>query len=150
MIKRLTCAAFMVLVASSSSFAGPIGWQQPFFTYSPGAVAFEDIAWTPLELAAYEAYGGYFANIRRPQFETPIPELFVGTMDFSIEDEVGMAPKTSLVPTFLSQEYAFAGFAIASAPPPPQQDVPVPEPSILALVGSGLLLGSRALRRLRR
>jgi len=146
-LKRLTCATFMVLVASGVAHAGPIGWQQPYFTHSPGAVAFEDIAWTPLELAAFHAYGGYFANIRRPQFETPMPTFVVETPDFAIEDEIRITLNSVSGPTFMPFQSAFESFSIASEPPLEQGDVPVPEPSVLALVGSGLLLGSRALRR---
>lgn len=150
MLKRLTCAAFMALVVNGVAYAGPIGWQQPYFTYSPGALAFEDIPWTPLELAAFHAYGGYFANIRRPQFETPLPQFVVETPDYSIEDEFRVALNSPPAPTFLALQSGFHGFesfALASEPLTEERDVPVPEPSILALVGSGLLLGSRALRR---
>jgi hypothetical protein len=81
-------ALVLSLALTGSVQAGPLDWQQPYFTYSPGAVDFEDIEWTPLEFAAFSAYGGYFANIRRPRFETPLPNLFFQEPDFSLEDEV--------------------------------------------------------------
>lgn len=139
-------ALVLALAFAGTADAGPVGWQQPYFTYSPGAVDFEDIEWTPLEFAAFSAYGGYFANVRRPKFETPLPQLFFQTPDFGMEDEFQFQANVSMLPTFLPQDAVFQGLSLTSLPDEEQQ-TSVPEPGTLALVGVGLLAVSRSLRR---
>lgn len=137
-----------VLATLGTAQAGPIGVQQPYFTYSPGAVSFEDIQWTPLEYAAFSAYGGYFANIRRPRFETPLPQFSFPEPEFGVEDEVKIYANVFAVPTFIPQADAFKPNMLAmSFSEPPDQPDAVPEPGTLALVGVGLLAVSRGLRR---
>lgn len=146
MLTRIIGTTLIVVAATSGvALAGPIGWDQPYFTYSPGAQHFEDIEWTPLEFAAFSAYGGYFANVRRPRFETPLPQLFIEPQAFGLEDEVRFSANGEPGPTFLPVYPAFASFSTTTSEP--NEDVPVPEPGILALIGTGLLVGSRALRR---
>lgn len=149
MLKHFIGASLLVLVVSAGhAQAGPIDWQQPYFTYSPGAQDFEQFEWTPLEFAAFSAYGGYFANVRQPRFETPLPDLFVEPELFGFEDEVKFAANVQPGPTFLPQPSAFP----TSAPMTFVGEEPgdeVPEPGMLALIGGGLLVGSRVLRRRR-
>lgn len=143
-------ALVLTLAAAGTAHAGPLSTEQPYFTYSPGAIAFEDINWTPLEFAAFAAYGGYFANIRRPRFETPLPQLFLDEPAFGIEDEVKIHAETPFVPTFLPQQSAFTALNVSStfvAEPLQAQPESIPEPGTLALVGLGLLGASRSLRR---
>lgn len=147
MFKSIVGTALVLSLALTGSVqAGPLDWQQPYFTYSPGAVDFEDIEWTPLEFAAFSAYGGYFANIRRPRFETPLPNLFFQEPDFSLEDEVKIQANVSGVPTFMPLPEGFQAFSMMSVPDDEEQ-TPVPEPGALALIGVGLLAASRSLRR---
>lgn len=146
MFKHIVGTALVVsLAVAGTASAGPVGWQQPYFTYSPGAVDFEDIEWTPLEFAAFSAYGGYFANIRRPRFETPLPQLFFQDKDFGLEDELKIQMNVLLGPTFLPQEAAFSSLSLTSGPEGEQASVP--EPGVLALIGVGLLAASRTVRR---
>ena len=151
MFKHLVRTALVLTLAQVSVVhAETIGWQQPYFTYSPGAVDFEDIEWTPLEFAAFSAYGGYFANIRRPRFETPAPHLIFQDADFGIEDEVKINANVLAGPTFMPQIEGFQVFAMSSPLELEEeisQDASVPEPGLLALIGIGLLGASRSLRR---
>lgn len=142
-------ALLLVLTMAGTAQAGPIGWQQPYFTYSPGAVDFEDIAWTPLDLAAFNAYGGYFANVRRPRPGNPVPDPFLAVVDHGFEDEVLIQAKTPVVPTFLPVGAVFEPFTLTpfANDPDPDPNAPVPEPGTLALVGIGLLAASRTVRR---
>ena len=144
-------ALVAVLALAGTTHAGPIGVQHPYFTYSPGAVDFEDIKWTSLDYAVFTAYGGYFANVRQPRAGTPIPLVFVQNADFGIEDEVNIQAnvlnRLTLVTSFAPAAYSLV----------PQDDVydaqkdepSVPEPGAFAfaLVGIGLLAVSRSLRR---
>jgi hypothetical protein len=139
-------ALVLALVAAVPAQAGPMAWQQPYFTYSPGAVDFEDIEWTPLEYAAFSAYGGYFANIRRPRNETPLPELFLPLAVFMVEDEVKIQANAFIVPTFIPIDGGFQAYGLTTAPDEPET-TSVPEPGMLALIGAGLLAASRSLRR---
>lgn len=148
MFKLIAGTTLVFSLGLGTAQAGSIDWQQPYFTYSPGAVDFEDISWTPLDFAAFSAYGGYFANVRQPRFETPLPQLFFQEPDFGIEDEVKIQANGLMAQTFVP---LFAPFAFASIDLNGDGDLPpgpsVPEPGTLALVGVGLLAVSRSLRR---
>lgn len=141
MFKHLVGTALVVTLAGSGvAVAGPIA--QPYFTYSPGALDFEDIEWTPLDFAAFSAYGGYFANVRRPRYETPLPQLFHQEPDFGIEDEFRLQSNAFEMQTYVPVQAAFVVSQDEN-----QNGVHVPEPGLLALIGVGLLAGSRSLRR---
>lgn len=137
-------AVVAMLGFAGTTQAAPIGAQQPYFTYSPGAVDFEEIAWTPLDYAAFTAYGGYFANVRQPRVDTPLPQLFFQNADFGIEDEVNVQANVFKSPTFVP---AFALASVTTQDEAEADATSVPEPGTLALVGIGLLAGSRSLRR---
>ena len=137
------------LALAGTAQAGSIEWQQPYFTYSPGAVDFEDIDWTPLDFAAFSAYGGYFANVRQPRFETPLPQLFFEEPGFGIEDEVKMQTNVLISQTFVPffGPLAFSVLSLDDLDQDLPQGASVPEPGTLALVGIGLLAVARSLRR---
>lgn len=145
MLKHLVRSAVAVTLLAGTAQAGPIGLEQPYFTYSPGAVDFEDIQWTPLEVAAFSAYGGYFANIRRPRHETLLPQVFLREPDLGLEDEVVITPYSAITATFASQYIAAQPPSFSSIDS--VEGTSVPEPGTLALVGIGLLAASRSLRK---
>lgn len=148
MFKLIAGTTLVLSLGIGTAQAGQIDWQQPYFTYSPGAVDFEDIDWTPLDFAAFSAYGGYFANVRQPRFETPLPQLFFLEPDFGIEDEVKIQVNGLMAQTFVPSFTPLAFSAINLDGDEDQTPGPsVPEPGTLALVGVGLLAVSRSLRR---
>lgn len=146
---------FALAVLSGTAHADTIGWQQPpqppqpYFTYSTGALAFEHISWTPLDFAAFAAYGGYFANVRRPEFETAVP-TFQPLDTYGIDDEFSLLMDLQFTPTptFMAAEGAFESLAFDD-PSEPSRSAAIAEPGTLALVGLGLLALSRQLRRRR-
>ena len=151
-VKQLFGTSVLALtVLSGTAHADSIGWQQPqpYFTYSTGALAFEHLSWSPLDFAAFAAYGGYFANVRRPEFETA-PPVFQPLATYGIDDEFSLLMDIQFTPTvtFMPSEGAFQSLEFDDPADSPQSAA-IPEPGTLALVGLGLLGLSRQLRRRR-
>ncbi len=153
MLRRIIPASALVLAVATSASAGSIGAQSgavlPYgFMYSPSSSPFEAFEWTPLDFAAFSAYGGDFANVRKPvsplyfSVEPILPPEPPG-----FEDEQGTLQMLSMpqVEGFSAGEARMA-FMMAVAPPEEPEN-PVPEPGTLALIGLGLLGASARLRR---
>ena len=144
---RTVCLALVLTVSVSlSAVAGPIGpYDQPTPygpVYSASSSPFESFNWTPLDFAAFQAYGGDFANVRKPVaqfhfFESPVPPPGAPGPD----DELGFA-RLRNVPFFeeVPDDLGFSAQALV-------QTESVPEPGTLLLVGLGLLGASTRLRR---
>lgn len=133
------------LLAAAPAVAGPIGFggASPYGPmYSASSSPFEAFEWTPLDLAAFNAYGGDFANVRKPV--TPI---------YFYED---LTPPPA--PPGPDDEQAFLAFSPMSAPTPTMAALTmdasaraaesVPEPGALFLIGLGMLGASTKLRRM--
>ncbi len=154
MLRRIIPASALVLAVATSAFAGSIGAQSgavlPYgFMYSPSSSPFEAFEWTPLDFAAFAAYGGDFANVRKPV--SPIyfaAEPLLPSEPPGFEDEQGTLQMLSM-PRFegFSAGEARMAFMMMAAPPPEEPENPVPEPGTLALIGIGLLGASARLRR---
>ncbi len=156
MLRTFFGVCLVVVVGSAGvAEAGPIGHQQPYFTYSPGAPTFESFNWTHLEFAAFSAYGGYFANVRRPEFETPLPHILPTNALLGIDDEFNLDPykQSPAQLSFLPGETDLFASAFTHSvdlnDENPQDGSSIPEPGTLALVGLGLLGLSRSLARRR-
>jgi hypothetical protein len=108
--------------------------------YSPSSSPFEAFEWTPLDFAAFSAYGGDFANVRRPVtpvyfFEDPVqPPAERGLDDEQANLRLQATPYFEASAMSLNDEEA-------------TQSEPIPEPGALLLVGLGLLGASTRLRR---
>jgi hypothetical protein len=151
MVRHTFLAAILTLVLglpAAANTIGPASGQLPTgFLYSPSSSPFEAFDWTSLDFAAFAAYGGDFANVRRPAeqiffFEdqyltsaTTGPEdeqhlLFLQAMPYVEE-----LPAES--PQFVYDEQPEASDALPS----------IPEPGIAMMVGIGLLGLSHRIRR---
>ncbi len=155
MLRRFVLGCALSLAMAGSAVAGSIGPQTsglPYgFLYSPSSSPFEAFEWTPLDFAAFSAYGGDFANVRKPVspiyfFEDPAgapqpqgPDDEHGAMQI-----MGMSFFEEM-PNASEARMAFA--MMAAAPPDEPEDPAVPEPGALALIGLGLLGASARLRK---
>lgn len=147
-VSRAVLACTLLFGTAAGATAGPIGPDTvppPTFVYSPGAVPFESFDWTPLDLAAFAAYGGDFANIRRPEsglgglLDPLDPPANAGP-----EDEYRLYLVASF-PNFEDVRFEDSPLLLQE-----QEDTQsIPEPGALALVGAGLLAVSHTLRRRR-
>lgn len=146
MLRQAFLALTVSFVVGMPAVAGPIGFgsgpspRGPL--YSASSSPFEAFEWTPLDFAAFSAYGGDFANVRRPV--TPI--FFVGELapppgPPGPDDEQAFLRQFS-VPTFDEMPSMSAMTLDSTA-----LAEPVPEPGALMLVGLGLLGASTSLRR---
>lgn len=145
MLRQAILTLTVSLLVGAPSYAGPIGFgggASPYGPmYSSSSSPFEAFEWTPLDLAAFSAYGGDFANVRRPVspiyfYEDPAPPPGLRGPD----DEHGFM---SLMagPTF--EETPMMAMRVESAVVDPS----IPEPGALLLVGLGMLGVSTKLRR---
>jgi hypothetical protein len=154
MLRRVILSCALSLGVAASASAGSMGPQDaglPYgFLYSPSSSPFEAFEWTPLDFAAFSAYGGDFANVRRPV--TPITffeEPFQPPQPPGPDDEQSMQFMSFAV----FEPMPFASFlAFEELPGEPEDDpalqqAAVPEPGTLALIGLGLLGASARLRR---
>lgn len=157
MLRRVILACALSLGMCASAVAGPIGPQAaglPYgFMYSPSASPFEAFEWTPLDFAAFSAYGGDFANVRRPVTRvTFIEDALVPPQPQGPDDEQEALQVLSM-PAFEQLPYATGArlsFEELPGESPDQndfQETAVPEPGALALIGLGLLGASARLRR---
>jgi hypothetical protein len=110
--------------------------------YSPSSSPFEAFEWTPLDFAAFSAYGGDFANVRRPVtpvyfFEDPVQP----PGERGPDDEQDLMRLIN-PPVFDEVPMVAQSFAVEDVTPDS-----VPEPGALMLVGLGLLGVSTRLRR---
>lgn len=157
MLRRVLFASALTLLAVSPAPADTIGYQasgSPYgLQYSPSASPFEAFEWTPLEFAAFQAYGGDFANIRKPVTPIYFLELpFTPGLPAGPDDELVMRSPEPL--PFLENIPYYEPMARASRLS--VGDVPladdaapssIPEPGLLALIGIGMLGVSNRLRR---
>jgi hypothetical protein len=132
-------AAATIVAASYQSPYGPL--------YSPSSAPFESFDWTPLDFAAFSAYGGDFSNVRRPVmpvtfFEDPMtPPDFQGIEDEQVALRLFASPYFEELPAALPPDFGQLPPAdVLEAAPS------IPEPTALLLVGVGLLGLSRRLR----
>lgn len=150
MLRRLLLASALTLMTAPLASADSIGFQaapSPYgLHYSPSSSPFEAFEWTPLDYAAFQAYGGDFANVRRPVtpiyfFETPaVPSLQPGPDDELMMRSLETFPYAEAMPK-ASFEYMAA--SMPGDDPPPS----IPEPGVLALIGAGMLGLSNRLRK---
>lgn len=119
------------------------------FIYSESALPFEAFEWSALDLAAFAAYGGDFANVRRP-----VTPVFVMLDDplavaLAVPHEQGADDEQPQLQSMARREYfdPTAGGLAFDASLAAADDADVPEPGALLLVGLGLLGASRRLRR---
>lgn len=144
MMRRLFLAVVLSLVVIRPSFADSIG------IYSPSSQPFEAFDWTPLDLAAFAAYGGDFANVRKPVehirfFETSfLPTEMRGPED--VQAALRFLPLGGAPPQFHFEELPVAGRG-ASYDELPVGKSAIPEPASAMLVGLGLLGVSSRMRR---
>lgn len=156
MLRRviLACALSTGLAASASADAiGPPSGVPSFgFVYSASSSPFEAFEWTPLDLAAFSAYGGDFANVRRPVtpvyfFEDPFtPPEARGPEDEQLALQRLSMPFFEQLPELNGPRLTYEELPGLAGDDP---DAPgtIPEPGALALIGVGLLTMSNRLRR---
>ena len=131
-------------LAADADTIGPGAASAPHgFLYSDASLPFEAFEWSALDLAAFDAYGGDFANVRRPVTPVFFIEDPVGPLEQVADDE---QPELRLMasPGFFDPVPEGPSFAASLAP---VDESDVPEPGVLMLVGLGLLGASRRLRR---
>lgn len=158
LLRRLLCATALALTSASFVSADTIGYQasvSPYgLHYSPASSPFEAFEWTPLEFAAFQAYGGDFANVRKPVtriyfFEDPFtPVGLPGPDDEMVMRALETLPYVENIPYYESLPQASPQYVVD--PPPPAgaaSAAPIPEPGLLALIGLGMLGVSSRLRR---
>lgn len=150
MLRQAFLALTVSFVAAVPAVADPIGFRGVLSPYDPmysaSSSPFEAFEWTPLDLAAFAAYGGDFANVRKPV--TPIyfyEDLAPAPVPQGPDDEQALLHDFSartLEQTPTMNALAFDGSA--------RSIEPVPEPGALLLVGLGMLGASTRLRRMYR
>ncbi len=144
----LTVTLLTGMVAKADSIGTGTAAAPNGFVYSDSALPFEAFEWTALDLAAFHAYGGDFANVRRPV--TPV--------FFLLDDPLASASAPHEPGADDEQRGLRALVSRGSFDPLPEgptydvslavaDDSDVPEPGALLLVGLGLLGASRRLRR---
>ena len=154
MLRRVMLASVLSLGLAANSFADSMGYQNgqsPYsLTYSASSTPFEAFEWTPLDFAAFSAYGGDFANVRKPVMRiTFVEDPFTLPAPAGPDDEqavvLGFQPYA--VPYFesLPQESSLQYQELDDAGS--DRDSTIPEPGVLALIGLGLLGASARLRR---
>lgn len=138
MLRRLMMAGMLTAGLAVPAAAETMGPSSPYgsavFPYSPTASPFESFAWTPLDFAAFAAYGGDFANIRKP----------VAPVSFFLDP--GPAAPGAPGPDD-EQEMMFARALAPAAFLEESEAYSVAEPGILALAGAALVGLSARLRR---
>lgn len=157
MLRRVLLASALTLLAVSPVPADTIGYQaspSPYGVhYSPSASPFEAFEWTPLEFAAFQAYGGDFANIRKPV--TPIyflelpftPDLPPGPDDELVIRGFEPPPHLENLPYFEPMPQASTLYVSDLPLVADESASTIPEPGLLALIGIGMLGVSNRLRR---
>jgi hypothetical protein len=139
LVVGLPLRADTIVIESTQSPYGPM--------YSPTSQPFEAFEWTPLDFAAFAAYGGDFSNVRRPVmpvtfFEDPMtPADGPGFEDEQIAFRMRALPFFEELPAAMPQDFQEAPPADVSEAAPS-----IPEPGALILVGIGLLGISRRVR----
>lgn len=143
----LTLALGMPALADTM---GPGAGQLPRgFLYSAASSPFEAFEWTPLDFAAFSAYGGDFANVRRPVerilfFEDPyLPSGERGPEDEQDALRLQTVAYFEELPAAGPQQFVYDELPVAG----PEALSSIPEPGIAMMVGIGLLGLSSRLRR---
>ncbi len=151
MLRPLILACALAVGVATSASADSMGAQSnglPYgFLYSPSSSPFEAFEWTPMDFAAFSAYGGDFANVRRPV--TPlvftVDPLAPPELQGPDDEQIGLQRLS--VPFF--EPLPQVPYRITYQQLPEEDDTPssIPEPGALALIGIGLLGLSSRLRR---
>lgn len=161
MMRRLFLAVTLSMGVVQPSFAdsmGTGGTFQPYGpTYSASSRPFEAFDWTPLDFAAFSAYGGDFANVRKPVEKINFvedPFQLPGLPGPEDEQDALKAFGASVVIAppqfFFFEELPSAGpqaFYDELPSAGPSAVPPIPEPTTAMLVGFGLLGMASRLRR---
>ena len=148
MLRRLILVSALCFGLAHNSFADSFTYQNsqsPYnLPYSASSSPFEAFEWTPLDLAAFAAYGGDFVNVRKPVTQITIVEDFAPPPPPGPDDE--QVVFASVTP--YSFPY-FEGLSQASwiEPQAEPDGSSIPEPGALLLIGLGLLGASSRLRR---
>ena len=147
MLRHVFLALTLSLVVGPSSYAGSLtlGAENPYGPmYSPSSSPFEAFQWTPLDFAAFSAYGGDFVNVRRPVTPISFYEGPIAPPGQQGPDDEQALVSVLAVPHFEQQRLAMASISFEDSPP---ESDSIPEPGALLLVGLGLLGASSRLRR---
>ena len=144
------CAVAAIPAKADTIVVGSHQSQSPYGPlYSASSMPFEAFDWNALDFAAFAAYGGDFANVRRPVlpatlFDDPmLPGAAPGPEDEQVSLWLRSLPLLEELPADMPHQFNMEELPVDVSEVAPS----IPEPGALMLVGLGLLGISRRLRR---